>query len=347
MGLAVIPDDWSNTYTELCVLWPDSDKWHAVLRGQLEAPNEPEFWDKFTGDPEGPREAIEPTLNQNLHLEECLVIPVGMFAFFGGSAPPSGWLVRDGSEVGRTTYADLFAVIGTLWGPGNGTTTFNLPNAKGRVDVGIDASQGIFDTIGETGGSNEISLSATQNGSHNHLQNAHNHTQDTHNHLQNAHNHTQDTHNHLQNAHNHTQDTHNHLQNAHNHTQNSHNHTQVPHAHIVDGANESVLGSQARNLKNTGLGNNNVYTTSITPTNNAEVAVNQAALPTNIAAIAANQATTPTNITAIAANQATTPTNITAIAANQATTPTNISSGDGTAHNNLQPYGVGLPIIKA
>ncbi len=319
MGLAVIPDDWESGYAELCVLWPDSEQWRAILRGQLAAPNGPEFWDKFTGDSELPSLAIEPTLDQNLHLEECLVIPTGMFSFFGGATPPAGWLVRDGTEISRTTYADLFAVIGTLWGPGNGTTTFNLPNAKGRVDVGIDASQGIFDTIGETGGSNEIALSATQNG--------------THNHLQNSHSHTQDTHNHTQNSHSHTQDTHNHLQNAHNHTQNSHNHTQVPHAHIVDGANESVLGSQARNLKNTGLGNNNVYTTSITPTNNAEVAVNQAALPTNIAAIAANQATTPTNITVVATNQS--------------TTPTNISSGDGTAHSNLQPYGIGLPIIKA
>ena len=56
------------------------------------------------------------------------VAPVGMIAPFGGSTAPGGWLVCDGSAISRTDYADLFAVIGTTYGSGNGSTTFNLPD---------------------------------------------------------------------------------------------------------------------------------------------------------------------------------------------------------------------------
>lgn len=54
--------------------------------------------------------------------------PTGAVMAFAGSSAPEGWLVCDGSAVSRTTYADLFAVIGTTYGSGDGSTTFNLPN---------------------------------------------------------------------------------------------------------------------------------------------------------------------------------------------------------------------------
>jgi microcystin-dependent protein len=60
------------------------------------------------------------------------VFPTGMCALFGMTALPSGWLVCDGSAVSRTTYAALFAQIGTTYGVGNGTTTFNVPTAQGQ-----------------------------------------------------------------------------------------------------------------------------------------------------------------------------------------------------------------------
>lgn len=80
-------------------------------------------------------------------------LPIGTISPFGSSTPPTNWLVCDGSAVSRTTYADLFAAIGTSFGSGDGSTTFNLPNLKGRVAVGIDSNDTLFDTIGETGGS--------------------------------------------------------------------------------------------------------------------------------------------------------------------------------------------------
>jgi microcystin-dependent protein len=65
------------------------------------------------------------------------------------ATPPAGWLVMDGSAVSRTTYAALFAVIGTLWGVGDGSTTFNLPPAAGRVILGAGGSY----SVGAVGGS--------------------------------------------------------------------------------------------------------------------------------------------------------------------------------------------------
>ena len=56
----------------------------------------------------------------------------GTIVAFGGSVAPSGWLLCDGSAVSRTTFADLFTTIGTRWGIGDGTTTFNLPDLRGR-----------------------------------------------------------------------------------------------------------------------------------------------------------------------------------------------------------------------
>ncbi len=55
----------------------------------------------------------------------------GMIIPFGGTTAPSGWLACDGSVVSRTTYAPLFAAIGTTWGVGDGSTTFAVPDLRG------------------------------------------------------------------------------------------------------------------------------------------------------------------------------------------------------------------------
>ena len=66
-------------------------------------------------------------------------IPAGTTAMFAGTAAPAGWLERDGSAVSRTVYAALFSAIGTTYGAGDGTTTFNLPNSAGRTAIGRNA----------------------------------------------------------------------------------------------------------------------------------------------------------------------------------------------------------------
>ena len=78
--------------------------------------------------------------------------PVGSISLFAGTTAPNGWLICDGSAVSRTTYANLFSVIGTTYGTGDGSATFNIPDLQGRVPVGYKSSDTSFDTIGETGG---------------------------------------------------------------------------------------------------------------------------------------------------------------------------------------------------
>jgi len=66
------------------------------------------------------------------------VIPAGTIAPFGGGTVPAGWLLCDGSTVSRTTYANLFAATGTVHGQGDGSTTFHLPDYRGRFLRGTD-----------------------------------------------------------------------------------------------------------------------------------------------------------------------------------------------------------------
>jgi microcystin-dependent protein len=109
-------------------------------------------------------------------------MPSGSITQFAGASAPAGWLSCDGTTVSRTTYAALFAVIGTTYGAGDGSTTFTLPNMKGRVPVGYDSTQAEFDGLGETGGEKTHLLIVSEMPSHTHLQNAHNHTQNAHGH---------------------------------------------------------------------------------------------------------------------------------------------------------------------
>lgn len=91
------------------------------------------------------------------------VMPVGCVIPFAGAAAPTGWLLCQGQAISRTTYAQLFSVIGTTYGSGDGKTTFNLPDMRGRVAVGSDAN-----SLGTLIGSNMVAISGEQNGPHNH-----------------------------------------------------------------------------------------------------------------------------------------------------------------------------------
>ena len=74
--------------------------------------------------------------------------PPGTVTAFAGSTAPAGWLLCDGSAVSRTAYAALFAVIGTTYGAGNGSTTFTLPDLRGRVAAGANASNALASRAG-------------------------------------------------------------------------------------------------------------------------------------------------------------------------------------------------------
>ena len=63
-------------------------------------------------------------------------VPAGSVQAFAGSSAPNGWLLCDGTAVSRTTYSSLFSVVSTTFGAGNGSTTFNVPDLRGRVPMG-------------------------------------------------------------------------------------------------------------------------------------------------------------------------------------------------------------------
>ena len=65
-------------------------------------------------------------------------IPSGAILDFAGATAPSGYLLCYGQNVDRAAYADLFAVIGTIYGVGDGSTTFGLPDLRGRIGAGKD-----------------------------------------------------------------------------------------------------------------------------------------------------------------------------------------------------------------
>lgn len=95
-------------------------------------------------------------------------MPAGTIVQWPSNTTPANWLICDGSAVSRSAYASLFSAIGTTYGTGDGSTTFNLPNLKGRVPVGRDSAQTEFDTLGETGGAKSVTLSSSQIPSHTH-----------------------------------------------------------------------------------------------------------------------------------------------------------------------------------
>jgi microcystin-dependent protein len=70
-------------------------------------------------------------------------IKAGTTAFFAMSTAPTGWLACDGGLYSRSVYADLFAAIGTTYGAGDGSTTFNVPDLRGEFVRGLDAGRGV------------------------------------------------------------------------------------------------------------------------------------------------------------------------------------------------------------
>ena len=99
--------------------------------------------------------------------------PTGAMMLFGGAAAPDGWLLCNGAAVSRTTYAALFAAIGTAYGAGDGSTTFNVPDYQNRVAVGVGggkalAAKGGAASVTPTGAVQNTTLTEAQIASHFH-----------------------------------------------------------------------------------------------------------------------------------------------------------------------------------
>jgi microcystin-dependent protein len=280
-----------------------------------------------TTTPVQPKEAASKAYVDNF-LAYATGMPVGAVMSFGGSSTPAGWLRCNGQAVSRTTYSALFAVIGTTYGSGNGSTTFNVPDfrdyfPRGRADsrtVGSKQDDGFeahTHILSDPGHIHSLTM-----GAHTH---AITDTGHAHNLSMGSHSHTA-----TQPAHNHTAS-----QAAHSHTvtTNSHSHgiTDPGHAHILGNqiypggstfqggsgyqATDAMSGSTGTGISINSTGNIGGTTDSKTPT-----VTTQNATPTITVG-----STTPTG----------TATNTTTGISNQNATPT------GTVGNHTTGIGIG------
>ena len=108
-------------------------------------------------------------------------MPTGAVLPFAGSSAPSGYLLCFGQAVSRSTYATLFGVISTAYGTGDGSSTFNLPDLRGRIAAGMDGMGGSAasrltsttmspdgNTLGATGGTQTHTLITAEMPAHTH-----------------------------------------------------------------------------------------------------------------------------------------------------------------------------------
>ncbi len=104
-------------------------------------------------------------------------IPTGVLIPFAGTSAPDGWLLCDGSAISRSTYSGLYTVIATNYGSGDGSTTFNVPDLRGRMPMGLDNMGGVSagivenqeaDNLGGTSGTEVHQLSIEEMPIHNH-----------------------------------------------------------------------------------------------------------------------------------------------------------------------------------
>ena len=132
-------------------------------------------WDAMPGD-EGVLGAMltdgQVDLTKLAAAVQQLLVPTGAVLPFAGPSAPSTFLLCDGSAVSRSTYSALYALVGTTFGAGDGASTFNVPDLRGRVPVGVDGAAGrlssVPDTLGQSGGEERHALTIAELPSHTH-----------------------------------------------------------------------------------------------------------------------------------------------------------------------------------
>ncbi len=113
-------------------------------------------------------------LNSRLESIEAIIgggssFPAAQMLLYGGSSAPTGWLLCNGAAVSRATYATLFAEIGTTFGVGDGSTTFNVPDMRGRIPIGAGTGTGLSArTLGQQVGAETHQLTESEMAAHTH-----------------------------------------------------------------------------------------------------------------------------------------------------------------------------------
>lgn len=153
-----------------------SDEWTERILGALLTLVQQATWD--TDDPAALYQAQAQSMTLIEQLSEGIdMFTPGMIMPYAGSSAPTDWLLCDGSAVSRTTYADLFTVISTLYGVGDGSTTFNVPDLRGRAPISAGSGSGLTPrALATTGGEEEHQLTTAELASHAHSDAGHAHS---------------------------------------------------------------------------------------------------------------------------------------------------------------------------
>jgi microcystin-dependent protein len=154
---------------------PQSSTMGASFTDRVYDVNGDLWWNNNSGTP------VQVTAGNSIASASSPLVPSGVIWPYGGNSAPSGFLLCDGAAVSRTTYSALFAVVGTTNGPGDGSTTFNLPDLRGRVVVGAGTytdpvSGSITRTMGDVLGAEKHQLISAELASHTHTDSGHTHT---------------------------------------------------------------------------------------------------------------------------------------------------------------------------
>jgi microcystin-dependent protein len=112
------------------------------------------------------------------------LVPTGSVLNYAGATAPTGFLLCDGSAVSRTTYAALFGVIGSTYGAGDGSTTFNLPDTRGRTTIGAGQGTGLTNrALAASGGEESHTQAIAELPAHSHTASQGTHTHSDAGHL--------------------------------------------------------------------------------------------------------------------------------------------------------------------
>lgn len=155
---------------------PDSDQHAGLLAGVMALLTKDENWQAEEGETSGDLADIWAEAYLETDWEGCddpvSALPIGTMLPFAGTTAPTGYLMCQGQAVSRATYAALFALIGTAYGTGDGTTTFNLPDGRGTTLIGAGQafSGGTTWSAGTLSGTERITLSVGEMPSHSHYQ---------------------------------------------------------------------------------------------------------------------------------------------------------------------------------
>lgn len=288
--------------------------------------------ESIPGDTSDPGVSETPARSDHRHGREGDQTPVGLIAPYAGSIAPLGYLLCDGAAVSRTIYADLFGIIGVTYGAGDGVTTFNLPNLKGKVIVGYNALEVEFDNLGETGGEKTHALTTAELAVHSHANTASASTTGS----------TSDpgSHGHSVSASSDNPGNHTHSVST-NSTGSTHNHTTT-----VGESGVTVAPSGGGQTASTVVGGTNRVTTSgsaqqlqfsnfTSHNHSVSVTVNS----TNSGHThGVSETSTGGHTHTITVTQSNAGAHTHTLTMTTTVTMTNANAGSGTAHNNLQPY---------